>query len=85
MNVVIIGGSSGLGLELAKKFAVQGDSVIITGRTDLKEESVKFIPLNLSEPELPKRIEAFVQDLPQVDLLVYAAGYYQEGRVTDLS
>lgn len=85
MNVVIIGGSSGLGLELAKKFAVQGDSVIITGRTDLKEESVKFIPLNLSEPELPNRIEAFVQDLPQVDLLVYAAGYYQEGRVTDLS
>lgn len=85
MNVVIVGGSSGLGLELAMKFAAQGDSVVVTGRTDPKAEGIEFVSFDLSAPGLPRRIEAFVHDLPEIDLLIYAAGYYQEGRVTDLS
>jgi short-subunit dehydrogenase len=85
MNAVIIGGTSGLGLELAKKLAKQGIEVVVTGRNDPKSQELSFIRLDLSAPDLAKRMELFVKGLPKVDLFVYAAGYYQEGRITDLS
>lgn len=85
MNAVIIGGSSGLGLELAKQLADDGANVIVTGRKDPAVEGVAFIKLDLSTRGLPGRVETFAEGLPSVDLLIYAAGYYQEGRVTDLS
>lgn len=85
MKAVIIGGSSGLGLELAKRLVVEGADVVVTGRTDPKAKDIRFVTLDLAAPVLPKRLEEFVKSLPKVDLLVYAAGYYQEGRVTDLS
>lgn len=84
MNTLIIGGSSGLGLELARLLQKDGD-VTITGRTDPKVKGLEFVQFDLAAPDLPGRLEAFVQGLPEVNLLVYAAGYYQEGRVTDLS
>jgi len=85
MNTVVIGGSSGLGLEFAKQLAEQGAEVLVTGRKDPKAKDIRFVQLDLSVPDLAKRLESFVKELPKVDLFIYAAGYYQEGRVTDLS
>jgi short-subunit dehydrogenase len=34
---------------------------------------------------LARDIESFVAELPKIDCFVYAAGFYQEGTVTDLS
>jgi short-subunit dehydrogenase len=44
----------------------------------------EFQKLDLSA-EPSKAIEKLVKALPQVDRLVYAAGFYQFGRVTDLT
>lgn len=35
MNALIIGGTSGLGLEIAKEFSEPGDDVYVTGRREL--------------------------------------------------
>lgn len=84
MNTLIIGGTTGLGLQLAKKLKASGDEVVVTGRKKIKEDT-EFKSFDLSAPELAKRISDFVKELPNVDRLVYAAGYFQEGRITDLS
>ncbi|HEX7963473.1 MAG TPA: SDR family oxidoreductase [Candidatus Saccharimonadales bacterium] len=87
MNALIIGGTSGLGLELARRWAEAGDSVVITGRTApaVPQQRVLFHKLDLDAADLPQKMAALVKDLPRIDVLVYAAGFYQEGTITDLS
>jgi len=85
MNVLIVGGSSGLGLALAKEFADCGDKVIVTGRKDPKVEFAMFLKLDLTQTKIDKKIQELTSKLPKINSLVYAAGFYQEGRVTDLS
>lgn len=85
MNCLIIGGTSGLGLSLAKKLTKNYD-VYVTGRRKLTEPGLHFHPLDLSNKSgLGERINELVTELPNIDLLVYAAGYFQDGTVTDLS
>ena len=84
MTTLIIGGTTGLGLELAKQLTANGDSVIVTGRKEIKED-IKFQKFDLSQVNLAGSIEGFVSELPVIERLMYAAGYFQEGRVTDLS
>jgi NAD(P)-dependent dehydrogenase (short-subunit alcohol dehydrogenase family) len=84
MNTLIVGGSSGLGLALAKEFANQGNEVIVTGRTKPDVDFVKFEKLDLSLKPAAA-IKKMVSGLPKVNRLVYSAGFYQDGRVTDLS
>lgn len=85
MVALIIGGSSGLGLALAKKLAAGGYDVHITGRKDPKIERLTFHALNLSGKDPAQKLKQLIQSLPKVDLFIHAAGYYQEGRVTDLT
>src|SRR3990167_7267006 len=85
MNVLIAGGSSGLGLALAKELADQKHRVIVTGRKDPRVDFAKFQKFDLSQSDLPKKIEQFVKALPPVNALFYVAGFYQSGTVTDLS
>src|SRR5258706_94298 len=85
MNALIVGGTSGLGLELAKDLRDAGSEIYVTGRRELDEPGLHYEKFNLAAPELPKRIGELVMRLPEISTLVYAAGYFQEGRVTDLS
>lgn len=85
MSTLIIGGTSGLGFELAKDISGTGEDVIVTGRRDIEEQGVAREAFELSGPNLPERISELVSRLPHIDTLIYAAGYFQEGRVTDLS
>ncbi len=85
MNVLIIGGSSGLGLALAQKLVAGDNQVVVTGRTDPKQTDITFKKFDLVRSDLPGAMEQMMADLPKIDLLVYAAGFFQEGRVTDLS
>jgi short-subunit dehydrogenase len=84
MSVLIVGGTSGLGLELAKKFQRGRRTVIVTGRRKPPAGMAEFRQFDLSAGDLPARIDEFVSGLPKISCFVYAAGYYQEGRVTDL-
>ena len=78
MRTVVIGGTSGLGLEIARHRAGIGDEVVLTGRDParVKEvaasvgESARGIPLELAEPHA---IGAALADVGPVDRLVLAA------------
>lgn len=84
-TVLIIGGSSGLGLELGLLLS-SSNHVIVTGRQDPKNKQVEFRSLDLSsKEEVTKNIDEFINKIPQVDLFIYAAGFYQEGKISDLS
>jgi len=84
MNTLIIGGTSGLGLELGKKLTKEGE-VTVTGRHNPNADGINYKEFDLTRGELPGRIGELVMHHPEVDILIYAAGYYQEGTITELS
>lgn len=61
-KILITGGSSGIGLAMAKKFISEGADVIITGRN---EEKLKKAVDGISSPH----IDFFVWDVSDLDLL----------------
>jgi NAD(P)-dependent dehydrogenase (short-subunit alcohol dehydrogenase family) len=77
-TILIAGGTSGIGLELAKDLVAHGDRVILTGRDEARARAVAAelgdlatgIALELSEPH---GIEAALADVPQLDGLVLMA------------
>jgi short-subunit dehydrogenase len=84
LNALVIGGTSGLGLALAKDLQAAGYEVYVTGRREVRLTGLHREVFELTAPDLPKRIEALVSKLPELDLVVYAAGFFQDGRVTEL-
>ena len=86
-DILIVGGTSGLGLELAEKYSKLGHRVVITGRTDPKKSNMKFLEFDVdaNTEVLPTRIERLLGELPTVNTLIYVAGYYLEGPIDKLS
>ncbi len=81
---LIVGGSSGLGLELALMLSSTHD-VIVTGRRDPENEKVTFRTLDIKRSnELVHALDSLIETLPEIDLLIYAAGFYQEGSITEI-
>jgi NAD(P)-dependent dehydrogenase (short-subunit alcohol dehydrogenase family) len=88
--VVIVGGTSGIGLGLAQAYAARGESVTITGRTDTRCEEVAsgiagprgvaWHALDLAEPE---SIASCLADVGPVDRLVLAAIERDQNAVVD--
>lgn len=87
MHTVIIGGSRGIGWELAVLYAKQGVLVTVTGRKepDQPEPGIIFRELSLSDADYIGKIKRLIAAEPHIDRFVYAPGYFQEGRVTDFS
>jgi len=77
-TIVVVGGTSGIGHELAKDIVARGDRVVLTGRDEARAREVAAslgdrasgIALDISEPET---IAASLADLGHVDGLVLAA------------
>jgi NAD(P)-dependent dehydrogenase (short-subunit alcohol dehydrogenase family) len=77
-EVVVIGGTSGLGLEIAKAYAGRGHSVVVTGADPAGPESAarelgergRGVELDLTEPT---EIAARLSDVGAVDRLVLSA------------
>lgn len=85
MNALVIGGSSGLGLELAVKLLNQNYSVTIIGRADPKVSGLNFKEFDLRRGRsLAEDIKSLVNEIPKPDIFIYAAGFYQKGLLTDL-
>jgi NAD(P)-dependent dehydrogenase (short-subunit alcohol dehydrogenase family) len=77
-TIVVVGGTSGIGLELARTLVGQGVRVVLTGRNRERAEQIaasvgagaRGIALDLSEPE---SIEESLRDIGEVHGLVLAA------------
>lgn len=82
---LVVGGTSGLGLLIAKSLRDQGYEVHVTGRRALSEKGILHHTLDLTADNLATRMNELVAGLPYINTLVYAAGYFQDGRITDLS
>jgi NAD(P)-dependent dehydrogenase (short-subunit alcohol dehydrogenase family) len=78
MSVVVIGGTSGLGLEVVKHYAGQGREVVLSGRSAERAKEaaasvggdVRSIALDLARPH---QIAEALADVGQVEHLVLAA------------
>lgn len=80
-QVVIFGGTSGVGFALAKYYAQQGDQVIVCGRNINKvSQEVLAIFSELSVYALdvskPQQVGDFFHQTHKIDLFIYSAGYY---------
>jgi short-subunit dehydrogenase len=86
-NTLIVGGTSGLGRELAYLMAASDhyEYPIVTGRHDPEVGFAEYREFDLNKGNLPARIGQFVMDLPPIKSLVYAAGFPQMGHITELS
>jgi NAD(P)-dependent dehydrogenase (short-subunit alcohol dehydrogenase family) len=87
-TVVVVGGTSGIGLRLAETYAARGRRVVVTGR-DLDRaaatatgisEAVTACAVDLSSPH---EIEACLEDVDRVDRLVLGAIDRDENSVRD--
>jgi NAD(P)-dependent dehydrogenase (short-subunit alcohol dehydrogenase family) len=83
-KALIVGGSSGLGLELARRLSADHE-VFVTGRRDPSVNNLQFRLLELGDDVLATNLDALVADLPEIDLVVHAAGFFQEGTISDLT
>ena len=87
-SIVVIGGTSGIGLELARSYADRGREVILSGRDATEARrvagelagSAQGIGLNLA---LPHGIADALRDVGEVQYLVLAAIERDENSVTE--
>lgn len=73
-NAIIIGGTSGIGLETAKYLRDNGYDVLVGGRTPLKNETgIIYSQINVTNES---SVERFFSSLPfkQIDSIIYSAG-----------
>lgn len=75
-QVFIVGASSGIGYETAKKFLSGGDNVINMSRTPCDLKDVKNILCDVSDREkLSIEIEKYKESNKALDIFIYSAGY----------
>ncbi|MEY8879786.1 SDR family NAD(P)-dependent oxidoreductase [Donghicola sp. XS_ASV15] len=85
-NILIVGGSSGVGKKLAEHYINEGHTVCITGRNNPGLASARFHAFGVLDQasKLGCDIDRLVEEFPAVNTLVYAAGYLQRGHIDDL-
>ncbi len=84
-NALIVGGTSGLGLILAKKLS-EKYNVIITGRNSVSVPNLTFVSAEFTNlPHGLDEIRKLIYSGMKFSLVVYAAGFYQEGKIDEIS
>jgi uncharacterized protein len=96
-TVLITGGSSGIGLELARCFAADGSRLVLVSRKGNALEALaselrkahkiqaQVITADLAQPEAPARLLAHLQSAGlKVDVLVNNAGFGAQGKFAEL-
>ncbi len=90
-TILITGGGSGIGFELAKKFSENGNKVVITGRSKERLEkavselqNVDFIQADVTNPQDVVNLVKTVKDkFPTLNVLVNNAGNAQYYKLSD--
>lgn len=81
-QAIVIGASSGIGLETAQLLAARGCRVAVTGRRSERLETLQAedpehylaIPFDLTAPEAQDHLESAARQLGKVDLIVLCSG-----------
>ncbi|GGF54376.1 putative oxidoreductase DltE [Marmoricola endophyticus] len=81
-QVLITGGSRGIGLDLARRLLARGDRVLVTGRSERSLEEVaqrnpglESAVADMADPDARRRLaEDVARRMPDLDLLVQNAG-----------
>ena len=84
-TILITGGSSGIGFEMARQFSKRDNKVIITGRNEQKLHEaegklagVTAIRNDVSDPgDVKKLYQQAVKDFPGLNILINNAGILQ--------
>jgi NADP-dependent 3-hydroxy acid dehydrogenase YdfG len=87
--VVVIGGSAGIGLEVARRARAEGADVILTGRDPerLQHAASELGALSSAAFDAtdPACLDRFFQELPKpIDHVMVTAGQPQYGRLADM-
>ncbi|MFM0052276.1 SDR family oxidoreductase [Caballeronia grimmiae] len=86
-NVLVFGGTSGIGLEAALQAKDAGAQVIVVGRTAASAEQAAahhgFAGWRAADVTDPSALQLAVQDIPTIDHLVLLAGTFVSGKVRD--
>lgn len=92
--VIVTGAGSGIGEATVKKFAAEGASVVLIGRTKkkldkvaaaLESENVMIAPCDTSDENAVKDLfRAVIKEFKRVDVVVNNAGIYKGGKVQDV-
>jgi NAD(P)-dependent dehydrogenase (short-subunit alcohol dehydrogenase family) len=95
--VVIVGGSSGLGLATAERFAEDGDHILLAARSSrglataaekvraAGAADVTVVPMDVrNRDEVDRLVETSVREHGRIDVLVHTATTMAYGRLTDL-
>lgn len=80
MNVLVIGASRGIGLELVRQYLVAGDRVLATARDDaglarLEALGAKAFKLDVAQPDTVSGMSGLL-DGEKLDLALYVAGVF---------
>jgi uncharacterized oxidoreductase len=82
-TVLVTGGGSGIGFEIAKRFSALGNTVIISGRNEEKLQNAvshladaHYIPCDVTdEAQVTELFNIIQRDFPQLNILVNNAGF----------
>ena len=78
-NILITGATSGVGAELAKRLSARGDSLFLTGRSEVKLQNLDLdagsVALDLTEPGAAEQLVASaISAMGSIDVVVHCAG-----------
>lgn len=74
-TVLIVGGTSGIGLGLARRLAAAGSTVIVGGRDTSKVDDLETVQIEVTDPDSVSRARGEVLDAhPELDMLVTMSG-----------
>lgn len=76
-KVVVIGGTSGIGLGAAQLLDKEGYSVVSTGRRELKIDGIEFHKMDVTSED---SVKSFFDQCSDFDYIVYCAGITEAAR-----
>ena len=91
MKVFIVGGSSGIGLSLAKRYASLGNKVAICGTNEEKLRKIKESEVNIkiykADVRNKEELKSVIDDFSKgdLDLIINSAGVYTNNRTAKLT